>query len=84
MENDHEIIQTEWEITLKEHHTSFKVNKMTVRTDQLLRIKEATHLKIHTWESEAKVHHRKKTLLQSLKQYMHASTDYMKRVWPGQ
>ena len=42
---------------------------MTVRTNQLLQIKEATHLKIHTWESEAKVHGWKKTLVQLLKQF---------------
>ena len=36
------------EIALRQDHTSFEVNKMTVRTDQLLQIKEATHLKIHT------------------------------------
>ena len=39
----------------------FKVNKMTLRTDQLL--------KIHTWESEVDVHGQKETLIQSLKQF---------------
>ena len=66
---DHEIIQTEQELTLEEDHTSFEVNKMTIRTDQLLQIKEATHLKTHWWESQAKVHGWKKTLMQSLKQF---------------
>ena len=36
---------------------------MRVRTDQLLSIKEATHLKIHLCESEAWVQGRKKTLV---------------------
>ena len=42
---------------------------MTVRTNQLLWIKEATHSKIHTWESEAEVYGWKKTLVPSLKQF---------------
>ena len=37
---------------------------MTIRTKQLLQIKEATHSTICTWESEAE-----KTLMQSLKQF---------------
>ena len=41
---------------------------MMVRTDQLLWIKEATHTKVHTWESEAEAHGQMKTLAQSLKQ----------------
>ena len=35
-ESNHEIIWTEQEITLGEDHTSFKVNKMTDRTHQLV------------------------------------------------
>ena len=66
-ESDYEIIWTEWEITLKEEHTSFEVNK--VRINQLLQIKEATHSKIHTQESEAEVNGLRKTLMQSLKQF---------------
>ena len=42
---------------------------MTVRADQLLYIKEATHSKIQTWESEAEVPGQKKTLMQCLKQF---------------
>ena len=58
--SDHEIIQTEWELALEEDCTSFEVNKMMVRTDQLLWIKEATHSKILPQESEAEVHGWKK------------------------
>ena len=46
--SDYEIIKTEWELALMQDHTSFKVNKISVRTYQLLWIKEATHLKIPT------------------------------------
>ena len=42
---------------------------MTIRTKQLLWIKETTHSKIYTWESGAKVHGQKKTFVQSLKQF---------------
>ena len=56
-------------ITLEEDHTSFKVNKMAIGTDQLFWIKEATHCQVYPWESEAEVHGQKKTLVQSLKQF---------------
>ena len=59
---------------------SFQVNKMMDRTEQLLQIKEATHLKIHSCELEAGVQGRKKTLLQSLRQ-CHAC--YYRLVWEG-
>ena len=49
-ESDYEVIKTEWELTLKDNQNSFEVNRMMVRTDQLLRIKEATHSKIHPHE----------------------------------
>ena len=43
---------------------------MTVKSDQQLWIKEATSVKnIHSWEHETKVCGRKKTLVQSLKQF---------------
>ena len=42
---------------------------MTIRTKQLLWIKEATHSNIYTWKTEAEVHGQKKTLVQSLKQF---------------
>ena len=68
-DSDHEIVQTEWLITLEEDHTSFEVNRMTIRTEQLLGVKEATHSKVYTWDSEAEAHGQKKTLVQSLKQF---------------
>ena len=82
--SDHEVIQTEQLIALEEDHTSFKVNRMTIQTEQLLWTKETTHSKVYAWESEAGVHGQKKTLIQSLtQQSMPVSTDYMKRVWLG-
>ena len=66
---NYEVIKTEWELTLREDHHSFEVNKMTDRPKQLLRIKEAMHSKIHPHESEAGAWGRKKTLVQPLKQY---------------
>ena len=67
--SNHETVWTEWEITLKENCTSVEMNKLTVRTDQLLQIKEVSHSKFHTWESEAEVYGQKKILMQSLKQF---------------
>ena len=64
-----EIIRMEQDCTLQEDHNSFKMHKMTVRTDQLLHIAEATNLKVYTWESEAEAHGWKKALVLSLKQY---------------
>ena len=42
-------------------HNSFEVNRMMVRTGQLLRIKEVTHMKVYLNEHEAEAHERKKT-----------------------
>ena len=67
--HDYEVIRTEWDCALKEDHSSFEMNKMMVRTNKLLQIKEVTHSKIHTHESEAEVPERKKTLVQLLKQF---------------
>ena len=67
--SNYEVIKTEWDLTLKEDHSSFELNKMIVRTDQLLQINEATHVWILPHEPEAEVHRRKKTLVQSLKQF---------------
>ena len=69
MRVNYEVIKTEWDLALKEDHSSFEVNKMTFRIDQLLPIKEATPSKIHTHEPETEVHGIKKTLVQSLKQF---------------
>ena len=68
-ESDYKVIKTEWELTLKEDCHSFEINKKMDRTRQLLQIKEAMYLKIHPCESEAGILGRKKTLVQSLKQY---------------
>ena len=35
-ESNYEVFKTEWELALKEDHNSFEVNKMMVRTNQLL------------------------------------------------
>ena len=68
-ESNYEVIKTEQELSLKEDHHSFEVNKMTDRADQLFHIKEATHSKIHTWESETGVQGMKKIIVQLLKQF---------------
>ena len=68
--SDYEIVKTEQELTLNEDYGSFKVKRI-LWTDQLLHIKEATDPKknIYLLEHEAKVQGRKKTLVQSLKQF---------------
>ena len=43
--SDYEVIKTEQDLALKEDCSSFEVNKMMVRTNKLLKIKEATHSK---------------------------------------
>ena len=52
-ESNHEIVWTEQEMTFREDHTSFKVNKITVRTDQLLQIRghpfKNPHMGIRGW-----------------------------------
>ena len=65
--HDHESVRTEWKHTLSEDHNSFEMQKMTVRTDQLLCIAEATGSKIYTREPVATYHGRVKTLVFSLK-----------------
>ena len=67
--SDYEAVKTKQDIALKGDHSSFEVSKVTDWTDQLLRIKEATHIKIYYHKHEAEVHGRKKTLAQSLKQF---------------
>ena len=44
-EHDYQVVRTEWDCALKEDHSSLDFNKMMVRTDQLLCIKEITHSK---------------------------------------
>ena len=64
------IVWTEWELALDEAYGSFEVNRMTMWTDQLHLIKEATRVKnIYPWEPEAKAQGRKKILVQSVKQF---------------
>ena len=47
---------------------SFEMHKMTVRTDQLLCIAEATNYKVYIWKSEAEAHCQAKALVLSVKQ----------------
>ena len=48
------VVWTEWKLTLDKDYRSFEVNKMTLQTDQLLHIKEATGVKnIYPREPEA-------------------------------
>ena len=68
-DSNQEIVRAEWLITHEGHYTSFKVNRITTWTKQLLWIRKATHSKIYTQESKAKVQGQKKTLVQSLKQF---------------
>ena len=44
--HDHEIVQIEWDQALKKDHSSFKMCKMMIKTDQLLCIAEAINLKV--------------------------------------
>ena len=74
--------QTMWGVTMKSSRQSrislsmrttgsFEVNKLIVLTNQLLKIKDVTHVKLYPCEHKAKIHGREKTLVQSLK-YFHA------------
>ena len=68
--SDYKVVKTEQDCTLNENHSSFEMNKIMVWTDQLLQIKYVTNTKnIHPRKYEAEVYGRKKTLLQSLKQF---------------
>ena len=67
--SDYKGVKTEWDPTLKEDYSSFKVSRMTIQTDQLLWIKEATNAKIYLCEHGTEVHGRKKILVHSLKQF---------------
>ena len=68
--SNYKVIKTEWDLTLDRDPSSFKVSGMTVCTDQLMWIKEATHVRnIYPWEHEADISGRKKALVQSLKQF---------------
>ena len=67
--HDLAIIRSEQKCTLTKDQDSFEMWKMTVRTDQLLHIMEATGSKVHQWESEAETNGRVKKRVQLLKQY---------------
>ena len=67
--NDHKIIRTEQKCTLVEDCTSFEMQRMTTRTDQLLHKAETTGSKIYTRKSEVETCGQAKALVLSLKQY---------------
>ena len=67
--HDQGIVWTDQDHILEEDCNSFKMCKITVRTDQLLHIAEATNSKVYTWELEAEAHGQMKALVLSLKQY---------------
>ena len=52
--HDLAIVKSEQKHTLAKDQDSFKMQRMAVRTDQLLHIMEATGSKVHQQESEAK------------------------------
>ena len=64
--HDHECVKAEQKCTLAEDHNSFKMQKMVIRTDQLLCIAKATGSKIHITDSEAETDDRVRTLVLSL------------------
>ena len=63
------IIRMEQDHALDEDHNSFKMCRMTVRTDQLLHIAEAINSNVYIQESEAEAHGQTTALVLSLKQY---------------
>ena len=67
--HDHKILRAEWKCALVEDCTSFEMGRMTVRTDQLLCIAEATGSKIYTSKSEVWSCSPAKALVLSLKQF---------------
>ena len=66
--HDHECVRAKQKCSLVEYSNSFEMQKMAIRTDQLLCIVEATGSRIHTRELESETHGRAKTLVLSLKQ----------------
>ena len=67
--HNHEIIRTQWKCALKEDCSSFEMQRIMARTDQLLHIAEVTNSKIYTQELKAEAHGQMKTLVLSIKQY---------------
>ena len=76
---DFESVRTEQKCTLVEDHISFEMQEMTVRTDQLLCIAEATGSKMYTWELETETHDRAKTLVLLLKNATPIITSSMRK-----
>ena len=69
-ESNYGAVKKEQELTLKEDYTPLKWTGWQSRQNQLLQIKEATGMKnIYPQEHEADVHRKKKTLVQSLRQF---------------
>ena len=80
--SDHEIIWTEWKITLREEsHFFWSEQDDCHNWPNFFKSKRPPTQK-STLESEAEAHGWKKTLMQSWKQFhAHTSINYMKRVW---
>ena len=64
--HDHKTVRAKHKCAVVDDHTSFKMRRMTTRTDQLLHIAEATGSKIYTRESEAEAQVPAKALVLSL------------------
>ena len=67
--HDLKIVRTGQKCVLVEDHTSFEMKRIRTRTDQLVRIAEATGSKIYTRESEMRAISSAKVLVLSLKQF---------------
>ena len=67
--HDQECVRAEQNHTLAEDCNSFEMQKMAIRTNQLLCITVANGSRVHTSELESETHGRAKTQVLSLKQY---------------
>ena len=67
--HNHECVRAQWKCTLAEDCNSFEMQRMTVRTEQLLHIAEAAGSRIHARESEAETYGRVRNMVLTLKQY---------------
>ena len=63
------IIKSEQKYALAEDQDFFKIQRMAIRTDQLIQIMEATDYKLLQWEPEAETDGRAKKLVRLLRQY---------------
>ena len=77
--HDQGIMRMKWDHALEKDHNSFKMCEVTVRTDQLLHIVEATNLKVYTQELEAEAHGWMKALVLSIKYTTPVIISYTKR-----